>query len=80
MWVLTDTEKESFITQLEITDTEYNQLPEHLKLLYKIKGQKVKRQEPTITHYGIAYEDSCHLGEWCGRSGLGCMNSNCLLL
>jgi hypothetical protein len=82
MWKLFDSTRESFLTELEITDNEYNQLPEHKKDLYRRIGEKTKliEEKPIITHYGILYEDSCHMGEWCGRSGLGCMNSNCPLL
>lgn len=80
MWKLIDSKRETFITELEVTDSEYNLFPEHIKSLYRKKGEKPKTEKPTVTHYGIDYEDSCHLGEWCGRSGLGCANSNCPLM
>ena len=59
----------------ELSNSEYEQLPDNVKKLFKRKEDK-----PVETHYGIDYEDSCHLGEWCGRSGLGCANSNCPLI
>ena len=59
----------------ELTDHEYDLLPEDMKVLFKKKEDK-----PKVTHYGVDYDNSCHLGEWCGRSGLGCANSNCPLI
>ena len=44
MWKLIDSNRESFVTELEITDEEYNQLPELLRHLYSKIGNKPKTE------------------------------------
>lgn len=82
MWKLINKNSWTIITPYEVTDEEYDRLYDYQKPKYQKVGEEPKIEEKKekgsgVTVYGSDYEDSCHLGEWCGISGLGCKNPNC---